>query len=317
MDLATLMSLLSQQQQGPQEPDPAQFYQGLGQQIDAQQPYQEPVPQGLNPFAAMGSVFSGTLADMLGAQGAQRNAQERIQMREQLPIEAKLRNEQRRADLMHQKELAHLDLKIKIADAKQKAASKAKEDLKAQQAEADKNKFELAKMKLEQAHEDAAAQRSQDTQLKVAEIYAHGKPEDTQAKTQAVSDRALQAFNVGLDRIRGSRGTKQSPEGTMKTERVGGKSLGPLQFGGEKRSTYTPGGAKRIQEYASAAAGGKDPAVARAALMAYLDTIRDPATGALNKNAPGYARFNSLFPIVLPDEESQRAFLMEAGLLGQ
>ena len=307
-----LLQALAGMQGQQQAPNPEQYYGGLGQQIDAQQPYQEPVPQGLNPFAAMGSVFSGTLADMLGAQGAQRNAQERVQQRQELPIEAKMRNEQRRADLMHQKELAHLDLKIKIADAKYNAAKKNKEDMKAMQAEADRQKFELKRDELKAGYDEASDLRSRETQKQVAEIYGRGKPEtpeETQAKFDAEQEKAIQAFNAKADLIAGRQGMATKGGEQKVARRFLPDTTKMLEPG------PTPAGTRALQAHAaSVASSTKYPGVRDAALSRYLDTLRDPTTGEVNKASPEFVRFSKMVVSVMPDPAERTRLWAEMGL---
>jgi hypothetical protein len=121
-----------QQAQGPSPIDLQGLFNPVGQAIEAQQPYQEPVPQAPNPFASMGSIFAGTLADMLGAHGAQANAQNRLAERQAMPQEAQQRNQERASQLFQEKARQRLQFREKVADAKYQEAIAARDYTEAQ-----------------------------------------------------------------------------------------------------------------------------------------------------------------------------------------
>lgn len=291
------------------------IFGSMSQSIDQQTPYQEPIPAAPNPFATMGSVFAGTLADLLGARGAQQFAQGRAYERQTAPEQAQMRNQQRIAELAHQKQTERLQFKQQLAEAQFKeavaqrdytAAGKANQDALNAKAAQDKADKDFAESQAAKAH----AYRMAEIQARPGALGT--SPEERQAAAEAKaaqqSDKDVLKFRKDLESIWGQKGSTT-------TGKTGGIPI--THWWGQATGSATPIGIKRAQNYsANVAQTGKNPEIKKLALLSYVDTIRD-ANGMLDKTAPGYARFYALFPTVFPDEASQRQFLIEAGLMPQ
>ena len=296
------------QQQGQSPIDVQGLFNPIGQAIEAQQPYQEAVPQGPNPFASMGSIFAGTLADMLGAHGAQANAQNRLAERQAMPIEAQQRNTQRSAEMDHQKQMQRLQFKEQVAEARFKVAQAANDHDAMDKANKDAIAAKKEQTKSEQDFELLKQRESLAGQLKVAQTYAGGKKETTEEKQAAADEKAdkdVLKFNADINNILSKPGSSQK----------GGKVN--VRFGRdtEIKPGLTPAGMRQIQAHSSSVAkGATSPKLRDAALTQYIDTLRDPDTGAIDQASPAFKRFVALFQQTIPTVEERQQFLDSLGI---
>ena len=307
--LQMLGQQMGQQNQSPSPIDINSIFGPIGQQIEAQQPYQEPVPQGPNPFASMGSIFAGTLADMLGAQGAQANAQNRIAQREAMPIEAQQRNIQRLDEASHQKQMQRLQFMERSAEARLQVALAANDHTLAEKATKDALKAKNDQIKAQNDFDQA--QQAREHGYRMAEIGKQNErpfasqipptPEEAQAKFDADQEKAIQNFNAKADAI---------------MQRPGMSTKGKVRsFAKDIQPGPTEAGVRALQAHAaSQAKATKYPGVREAALSRYLDTLRDPKTGTVNRATPEWMRFWSLIKSVYASPQEAETFLDSQGI---
>ena len=303
------------QQQGQSPIDVQGLFNPIGQAIEAQQPYQEAVPQGPNPFASMGSIFAGTLADMLGAHGAQANAQNRLAERQAMPLEAQQRNTQRADEMAHQKQMQRLQFMEKSAEARLQVALAANDHTLAEKATKDALKAKNDQDKLDKTFQEQQAGREHG--YRMAEIGLQNQrpfasqipatPEEQKAKFDADQEKAIQKFEADINRMRLGSTTK------------GGKEKVPIPNWPDKTIQVEPGltkaGIRQIQSHAaSQAVGTKYPGLRDAALSQYIDTLRDPLTGEVNMKDKAYPRFKSLLQMAYPKAEDRARFLDSVGI---
>jgi len=317
-----LQALAGMAQQQPQQTQPSPIdIQGLfnpvGQAIEAQQPYQESVPQGPNPFASMGSIFAGTLADMLGAHGAQANAQNRLAERQAMPIEAQQRNTQRADEMAHQKQMQRLQFMEKSAEARLQVALAANDHPLAEKATKDALKAKNDQDKLDKTFQEQQAAREHG--YRMAEIGLQNQrpfasqipktPEEAKAEYDTKQEKAINDLNTELDAL-WSRQGMSTKGGPTKVVRKGlPDTMKNVEAGPTKE------GIRIFRSKALARArAAQYPGVRTLALSRYLDTIRDPLTGTIDQTGSDFAQFAGYVASMVPKAEDQQQLWQDLGL---
>lgn len=299
-----IQSILAPPQMQPIEPDPA-----ILQQIDQAPVYQETVPGGVNPFAAMGSTFAATLADQLGARGAMAMNEGRLRERQDMTTGAELRNVARNERAFADRQLKRLQYLQQVDEAKAKQAEMMGDfEMKAKLEQAQFAR-ELRMQQIEEKAQEKDRAASIAGQLAVAKEYGKNRADKSTTAPEDATSEVLR-FNENIESI-------WTRAGATQDEKV---ETGEKNFLGlaKKREAkvLTPEAASDIRNrsWNTLTNSGVKPQVKEAALKAYLDTYRQGGqikSGLVNKDQRLAAMILNLYP----DPVERAKFFAEVGVV--
>jgi hypothetical protein len=267
------------------------------------------VPGTTNPFGGMASIFAASLADQLGARGSLAGTQAKIQQQDEASAAATHENFAREQAFNDKKAMQRMGILLKIGEAKAKALE--------QQGDMDKYEAQVKAnlMMADRARkleEDAAARAAEQAHKnRLEEIMAAKKvtPEEKKAAAEALAqdkeDKNILRLQEDISNI------AKKPGSISKAQGAPWYTFG---FAKDTPAQLTPAAVNQIRGRSAAtakSAGGQR--LREAALQTYIDTLRDPTSGAVDRSTPEYKRFWTLVTSVIPDQAARTAFLTSVG----
>lgn len=304
----SILNALSGLFQGSQQQQPdlsSVFNAALAQNAGETPPTAAPVPRTTNPFGGMAAIFAASLADQLGSRGSLANTQESIAQKEAAAAAATHENFARTEAFNNNKALERMGILMKIGEAKAKTLEK-QGDMEAYAAQVKANLM-MADRARKLEEETAAKTAEQAHKYRMEEVLAAKKatPEDQKAKAEAAEDKAILKFQEDISNV------AKKPGSISKAQNAPWYKFGLAEG---TPAQLTPAAVNQIRGRSAATAkSAGSQRLRETALQTYIDTLRNPTTGAVDRSTPEYKRFWTLVTSVLPDQAARTAFLTSVG----
>lgn len=308
----SILNALSGLFQGSQQQQPdlsSVFNAALAQNAGETPPAAAPVPGTTNPFGGMAAIFAASLADQLGNRGTLGDVQSKITQQNAASAAAEHANFARTEAFNHDKALERMGILLKIGEAKAKALEK-QGDIEAYAVQQKANLM-MADRARKLEEENAARVAEQAHKNKLEEIIAAKKvtPEEKKAAAEALAqdkeDKAILKFQEDISNV------AKKPGSISKATSAPWYTFG---FAKDNPAQLTPAAVNQVRGRAAATAkSAGSQRLRETALQTYIDTLRNPTTGAVDKNTPEYKRFWTLVSSILPNQAARTAFLDSVG----
>jgi hypothetical protein len=262
-------------------------------------PAMQPAPGRVSPWGQMASTFSSTLADMMGAQGAQGQNAQRLAANEERNAEVEQANFARSEAFNEKRAMQRLGVLMKIGDAKAKQLE-AGDDIDKYEAQVKSNLMlaERAKKLQQEIDEKQAAQAHQ---YRMKEIIAGKKdtPADEKAKAEDREDKNILKFQEDISKI------AQKPGSTEKVKSASIRWPWDPKVEGQR---YTESGVRQILGRAAATVrSAQGERLRQVALETYGETLQ-----VVGKKPEDMKRLFELLKLVYKDDPNSAKEWMDA-----